>query len=415
MRNYKEYLRNLPASQAYILLVVFLLVYETILYTTVGLHQAVWGDERHFVQTIQQFGQEISLTQLKTYNEMSTPLPFVLYALWGKIAGFQLHQLRLFSLLIAFFTFLIFFRLYQETSSKSSLALLMTLFVIFQPYMIGLTIFVFTDMLPLLFLGLSLWAFQRNNPYLLAFSLGSALLCRQYYIFLPAAVGIYFCFRFFISRNRTAARMVLASVISLIPLGLLFLLWGGFSPQNDMRQLYLHESLHFHPDYLILYISLFIVYLLPLIIYRWKTYYRDKKILLFSLLLSAFYFLFPIKASAYSMAIQVYTVGFFHKFLRSIMGSSLEHFIFYLTFLFSLPVLLTILIDIYQKLKNKITDGLLLANLCIFFFLVAMPFSYLNWEKYFLPVIPLAVFSILNKKYFHFFGIENIPAISSSD
>ena len=406
MKRIKDYYQNLSTPQGYTLFVIFLVVYLTILYVTVGLRQPVWGDERHFVQTVQEFGQELTLTQLKTYNEMSTPLPFILYALWGKISGFELHQLRFLSLIIAFFTFLLFFRLYQDSSGHLILAFLMTLFLMIQPYMIGITVFVFTDMLALLFLGLSLWAFHQDNPYLLAVALGGALLCRQYYVFLLVAFGAYYSFQILTRQTGSAARMLLAISLSGIPLVFLFKLWGGFGPQNEMRQLYLQNKLYFHPDYLILYITLFAVYLFPLILYRWKKFYLKKITLLAALILSCSYFLFPVKASTYSMAIEVYTVGFFHKFLRLTIGSSLEHIAFYLIYLLSLPVFLTILGNIYRNIKNRTADGILIVNMCILLFLVIMPFSYLNWEKYFLPVIPLAVISILDKDIFQFLGVS---------
>ncbi|UCF63241.1 MAG: hypothetical protein JSW33_11800 [bacterium] len=406
MKRIKNYFQNLSTRRGYILFIIFLVVYLSILYFTAGLHQPVWGDERHFVQTVHEFGQELSLAQLKSYNEMSTPLPFILYALWGKISGYELQQLRLFSLIIAFLTFLIFFRLYQDSSKHLGLALLITLFLIFQPYMIGISVFVFTDMLPLLFLGLSVWAFHRDNPFLMGVALGGALLCRQYYLFLPVAFAAYYSLRILMRQTGSGVKMLFAIALSGIPLILLFILWGGFSPQNDMRKLYLHEKLYFHTDYLILYIALFLVYLFPLILYRWKKFYLKKNILLAALVLSGSYFLFPVKASAYSMAIEIYTVGFFHKFVRLTIGSSLEHYVFYLSYLLSLPVLLTLLIDIYGKVKNRTPDGLLMVNLCIVFFLLIMPFSYLNWEKYFLPVIPLAIISILNKDKFKFLDLS---------
>ena len=181
--------------RALILLISFLLFYQTALYVGIGLRQPLWADEGHFIETIKQFDQDLSLVQIKTYNEMSTPLPFIIYALWGKLAGFQPNQLRFLSLIIAFLTFLTFFIFYQETSKRPDISILLTLFLVFQPYVLGLTVFVYTDMLALFFLALTLLAFHKKKSVLLTFSVAGALLCRQYYIFIPVSLGIYFLFQ----------------------------------------------------------------------------------------------------------------------------------------------------------------------------------------------------------------------------
>ena len=109
MNRFTDHILQDPFKRSLLLLILVLIVYETILYMGVGLRQPTWADEHHFISTIEEFGEELSLRQLRTYNEMSTPLPFILYALWGKLVGFHLHQLRFFSLIIALFTFIYFF------------------------------------------------------------------------------------------------------------------------------------------------------------------------------------------------------------------------------------------------------------------------------------------------------------------
>jgi len=53
-----------------------------------------------------------------------------------------------------------------------------------------------------------------------------------------------------------------------------------------------------------------------------------------------------------------------------------------------------------QIVKSKNIKGILFIDLNILFFLIIMPLSYLNWEKYFLPVIPLAIIPIINQGIF---------------
>ena len=77
-----------PYQKSLLQLMVFLLVFAGAV-TVIGINRPYWGDEAHFAETVRYFGNEISLNTLKSYNEMSTPLPFVLYALWGKILALK--------------------------------------------------------------------------------------------------------------------------------------------------------------------------------------------------------------------------------------------------------------------------------------------------------------------------------------
>jgi hypothetical protein len=393
-----------PYKRSLLLLILFLIVYETILYFGIGLRQPTWADEHHFIPTIEGFGRDFSLRQIQTYNDMSTPLPFILYALWGKIAGFSLHQLRFFSLIISFCTFITFYIFYYMISGRIKTATWAIIFLIFQPYLIGLSVFVYTDMLALLFMAVSLIAFVRNRPILLAISIAGTLLCRQYFIFLAAAFSLYYLIQILLPRDRNSYKMFISSLVSLAPVTFLFILWGGFSPQNEMRDLYLEDGINFHPEFLVLYISLFFVYLFPVIIFTWKKYYTNLKILLLSIPLSLIYFLFPVRASQPSIDVGVYTVGFFHRFIRMVFGDTAEHYVFYLMILLSLPVLLCIIRDTYSQIKSGKPNAFLFTGMSIILFLIIMPFSYLTWEKYFLPIIPIALVQILGLRIFKNFS-----------
>ncbi|MDH5683388.1 MAG: hypothetical protein OEZ20_02865 [candidate division WOR-3 bacterium] len=92
-----------------ILFIGFLIIFEGIAVYVINLKSPYWADEVHFVETIRQFGKEINLNLIRHYNEMSTPLPFILYALWGRIFGFEVHILRYFSMIIAFITYILFY------------------------------------------------------------------------------------------------------------------------------------------------------------------------------------------------------------------------------------------------------------------------------------------------------------------
>jgi len=161
-----------------------------------GLNRPCWHDECHFVETVRLFLTHPSLSTLVHYNEMSTPLPFVLYAVWGWLFGDSLINLRVLSLIIAAFTYLLYYYFFVKTFSGSKTAFWLTFFLALNPYMTGAGIFVYTDMLTMFFLVLLFFAIRNRSPFLSFIAAAGGLLCRQYYVFVVAAAICYcgWCF-----------------------------------------------------------------------------------------------------------------------------------------------------------------------------------------------------------------------------
>jgi len=373
----------------------FFLIFYFIFLALWGINRSEpWHDEYHFVETIKYFGQNFNSNALYNYEEMSTPLPFIIYAIWGKLFGFQLPVLRVFSIIIAFSTYLVFFSLFRRYYSSIT-ALMAVPFIALNPYFAGASIFVFTDMMAILFLGLSFLSIQRGKPVLLGMALASALLTRQYLIFLIPAFFLYFFFNFFNSGQKEYLKYMRAILLSCVPLGLLMLFWGGSSPVNTVKDKYISHAFTFHPSFLTLYISQIFIYSFPFILFYWKKFYSNKKIVLISLLVSVSYLAFPVKSSIPAIEVDVLTVGYFHKFLKMFLSDGMIHIVFYFTYLMSLPVLFTFISSVFADIKQKRIGLRFLFAVALLFFLLVMPFSYLVWEKYFIPVLPVVLFLIM--------------------
>ncbi len=381
--------------QSFFFLLV-LVAFESGLVIVADLKRPFWGDEAHFVETIRQFGDEISMESLKHYNEMSTPLPFIAYAIWGRTFGFDIHILRSLSVLLAIVTYLLFYHLLMSIFARPRTALWATLFLVLHPYMIGLSIFVFTDMMTILFLLMFLISLRRQAPVLLAIFSSAGLLSRQYFAFLPAAAAL-FCLSGYIQKRDVQKLEMLASIaLSFLPMLFLMVLWGGPAPDNEMRDLYLGGGLRFSPSYLALYLCQFVLYLLPIVIIKWRHYFRDMRLNIISLALaSLFYWWFPVKPSLSAVSAGVDTVGLFHRFIRRAIGSEYEWIPFFVAFWLSLPILFSIVKDAVQRCISKDHGLTFFLDLSITSFLVIMPFSYLVWEKYFLMVMPLLLIRML--------------------
>jgi hypothetical protein len=356
----------------------------------IALRLPCWSDECHFVGTIVQFEQEFNLHTLVHYNEMSMPLPFVLYAAWGKCVGDSLNVLRLFSLLIACATFFAFHSLFFLVLRKGLFSFLLVVFLALNPYMAGVSVFVFTDMLMMLSLALFMLGMARHNLPLLFFSSMAGLLCRQYFVFATGA-GILFFIHVWILENKEIKFLRSAGVLlaSMIPMVSFFTLWHGLCPDNADKSLYIRGGPQFHLNSLTLYITLVFVYSFPLLVGLRKHFYRNRRLLILSLILGFFYWLFPIVPSTAALDVNITTVGYFNRLLRIWPGKGLEHYFLFVLFTLALPVCMQIGIDLVNLVARRKAEFPLFLCLTVFSFFAVMPFSYLDWEKYFLPLLPV--------------------------
>lgn len=381
----------------YLFLILFILV-ETVA-AFFAFKQEPWGDEHHFYETAKYFGEGLTLDTLTRYNEMSTPLPFVLYGLWGKVFGFSLNAMRLFSLLVSFTTAVGFYLLANRFISKPFHIFLAATTFAFHPYNIGFSVFVFTDMLPITASIFGLLAIIYKRPVLWMLLAAAGLLSRQYFVFFSLPVGLFFCLRFIKKPSSSSFFMALATLLSTIPTIALFYLWEGFSPKNNINHLYMNEAFSYHIEYLTLYVAQFSLYLIPALVIKLKTYYCDRRIVSTSLFLSTLYFFYPVYPCPASLEAHFTSVGLFNTMLQYLhIGETGTHIVFYVFYLLGWPVVLSILMNCIKDLKQQNYSYAFLLGLAMVAFLIIMPFSYLLWEKYFMPIVPIALLYILNDK-----------------
>lgn len=370
------------------------------------IQQSHWGDEIRFVNTISYFGNDFHLQKLVHYNEMSAPLPFVLYAMWGKLVGFTLNDLRAFSLIIAVITYVSFFWFIFKIFNCQKLAFYSSMFLMLQPYMLGFSVFVFTDMLPILASILVFYAARFGKPLLMLLAGLIGLLSRQYFIFLLIAFGFTFFIRILINKDRNDVYMAMAIFLSTLPLGVLAYFWQGLSPQTHLNSLYLDEAFRFHPEYLTLYIVQLSIYIFPYIILNVRKIYGNYLVWLIAIALSWLYFMFPIEPSPAAQEASFHTVGFLHRIIRLMVGTPGEHAIFYVLFTIAIPIVMFIVRDTLLRIRLKLYDLVFAMHLSVICFLIIIPCSYLLWEKYFMPLVPILSLSLL--------AFHKPPALESS-
>jgi hypothetical protein len=122
------------------------------------------------------------------------------------------------------------------------------------------------------------------------------------------------------------------------------------------------------------------------------------RITAFAFLFSWTYWLFPVTPSPSALDAGIDTVGFFHRGIRLLVDTRWEQIIFFAAFALGLPILFTIVLDAWKYWRVREVEYNFFCVLAILAFLIVMPFTYLGWEKYFLPVVPLASIYLISVK-----------------
>lgn len=358
------------------------------------INQPYYGDEYHFVQTIRLFGSTSWPLIFKDYPEVTTPLTYIIFAAWGKIFGFELYTLRLLLLIISFIFLLILYRMIFLFERNEKRVLLLCIVIMLNPYMWGLSIFVFTDMLMLLFLITAVYSFGRNYYLIAAVLLGLAILCRQYSLIFAVGLWLYLLVQGILKSDyKIFIRFTSVLVICLIPFVILMILWGGMSPPSGRRLFIVQDSFFWNPHGFVTYVSFSAIYIFPLIVINYRKLINYKRLLFPSIFFSIIYLLFPVQVSEVTK-IQVHldTVGLIHKLIHYVFGSGLiGNVVLYFYFIIGIWLLLVFLSEDTKNLKLRVLNNNFLFTLIIFLFLTVMPFSYQIWEKYLVMIIPLLV------------------------
>lgn len=354
-----------------------------------------FSDESHFLATVELFSQGLNLDTLKTYDEMSTPLPFVIYAAWGWVFGVELLALRLLSGILAIATCVVLFRWFTSVLASERLAFLAACFVVLHPYMLALGSLVYTDITAMLFLAVSLVMVRQRRPVLLAIALAAAVLSRQYLIYLTLATALTACLRIWAGNDRRGPAMLAACILSLGPLLALVLLWRGLVPINERAARYFAAGFEFHPNSLVLYVSLCSIYLLPVVAWRWRTIYGRWRLWVATMVVCWTYWLFPVEASQVAVREGLSTVGLFHRVLAAFESQVIEQAVFFAGFVLGLPVVFAVIADLGSRARRRQFDDAWFLDLVVVCFLSIMPWSYLHWEKYFMPLVPVLLARML--------------------
>ncbi|MBL8215993.1 MAG: hypothetical protein JNK87_35045 [Bryobacterales bacterium] len=343
---------------------LFSIAYPLLVAAAIGLGSVFPGDEGHFLETSRLFAQKLSWEWIRTYPEMSGPLPFLVFAGWGSVFGWSLPVMRTCSLLIGAVAMFVAGLVFRDAKQPLWAAGLLGL----NPYWAAMTVFVYTDMLTVLCALLAYRMAVQQRAVLYALAMAGALVSRQYLVYMALAVALWFAWR-------RAWPMVAATLAAMLPLGALVLLWGALAPASNVRGMYLAGGFQFHTGALVGYIGVLFVFLMPWLIWRKPTWSWWPLALGF-----AIYWISPVRTSPPSLAAGILTTGLLDRALHLIMPAQFGRDLFW-------AVCFGAGLSLLWSWRQRRTELAVITVLC---FLAVMPVSYLYWEKYLLPVLPLA-------------------------
>lgn len=355
------------------------------------------GDERHFIETIKFFSDNFNLNTLKDYPEVTPPLFYYLFAAWSKLFGFSIESLRIFNSIISFFTWLLIFKLNEKFIVDKKIQLLISLISVLNPYFLGISAHVFTDMLTINFILISMISFFKNNYISFTIFTSMAILTRQYAVIFPSAVLIYSALSI---KNQvsTNKKFIIASIVSLVPILILFTIWQNISPKSGIEKWVILNEKIYNADYINSYVTFSTIYILPILVLILRKMKLNFNVLLAGFVISVLISLFPIKTSAATIALTDYkTIGFVHKSLVGIFGFETIAIKFFLWILLLIGCVnnINIIASITVRIKNKVFEKDIVLYLVWILFLLIMPFSYQVWEKYLTMIIPFYLLSII--------------------
>jgi len=209
----------------------------------------LYQDEYHYLPTAILFSHEPipSLDLLKSYDELNTPLPFILGGWVVNIFGADIANVRLLTFCTSFLLLMIFVWFSPERSKRYFLCLGGLL--LFPNYYLC-SVFYYTDIFALISVLAGIVAYLKRIHWLSAICFIAAISCRQYMLAFPAAV-VAFELLEMLKKSENIRQFsakifsdltwlyYVAAVLSLIPW---ILLWNGPAPAKTMA--YQHYDSH---------------------------------------------------------------------------------------------------------------------------------------------------------------------------
>lgn len=150
----------------------------------------IWGDEGRFWESSLTFSDSLipTLDDLKTYNSLNTPFPFMMFGLLEYLFDGGIFAGRVLNL---FLSLCIVAIIGWPTKSRGGRAILCLIGLLACPYFLWVSGRLYTEMIACIWGLLGIMAYVRNRPLLSGLAFVLAIASRQYMLAFPAAIATY--------------------------------------------------------------------------------------------------------------------------------------------------------------------------------------------------------------------------------
>lgn len=150
----------------------------------------IWGDEGRFWASSLTFSDSLipTIEDLKTYNSLNTPLPFILFGWLEYLFDGGIFAGRVLNLALSLGIVVI---IGWPTKNRGGRAILCLIGLLFCPYFLWVSGRLYTEMIACTWVLLGVIAYIRNRHLLSGLAFVLAIASRQYMIAFPAAIATY--------------------------------------------------------------------------------------------------------------------------------------------------------------------------------------------------------------------------------
>jgi hypothetical protein len=220
---------------AYRPLAALAVVYLAVFVALDGLRFAVRRDEVHFWPTTLRFSRTLlpSAELLRSYGELNTPLPFILWGTSEQLFRGGVFGARLLDFLLSFGVVALVTVLAGRSGRAGADQLVPAVGILLFPYFLFVSTHVYTDILPTALVALGVVLHLRGRYWWAALLFALAIAGRQYMVAFPAALVVYEL----LASRESAFRPVrawLAPALAAATLGGWYLFFGGFGPPGEI-------------------------------------------------------------------------------------------------------------------------------------------------------------------------------------
>jgi hypothetical protein len=378
----------MPNRKLYTSFIVFIAFVAIFVYKQ-NFTDELYQDEFHYLPTAAFFSKEPipSLNLLKSYNELNTPLPFILGGWVVNSFGENIQYLRLLTFVVSFSLLMVFIWFSPNNSPRFFLCL--GGLVAFPNYYLC-SVYYYTDIYAMFSVLCGTVAYLKKKHAVAALFFIIAVSCRQYMLAFPAAILAFELLHplknrrvAYFLKNLLSDKTWIFYAVALLSIIPWLLLWNGPAPASVMAEQYYDSDklINYNFGYVIYSAScLAAYYVIPEVLFTRKYNYfihyprlYPWSFLSFLLIIATLITLFPAK-QAYNPYFTWPYLGYLDQLLMTVGITGIMKQI-----CFGLLMLIT--------LMRFISPHFNLASCFVITNLLLLGKAQLSWDKYSLPMI----------------------------